>query len=216
MTGTFLCMSDLHLGAKESLLSNYDDKKLRVSDDPGEVISTLAPALRATVAAISPKEPVRLVLLGDVLDLGLSGMGDVSRNLLHLLNALFPSAHEGDTAPFAGDRVYSRQSRPPRVAHGAGRAICRPGQAHPRTAPTGYPQITPIAEKAFLRLPPRNSTHETRASLSKSVCRVAYPNWAVRNSSGTRAVVMHHGHYLDPTYMALCGLPSGLPDPGGP
>jgi len=219
MTGTLLCMSDLHLGAKESLLSNYDDIKLRVSDDPGEVISTLAPALRATVAAISPKEPVRLVLLGDVLDLGLSGMGDVSRNLLHLLNALFPSGREGDTAPFAGDIVYIPGNHDHHVWRMAQdeQYVGLVERIPPEPLKQDILQITPIAQEPSFACRLVTALMKRVPALSKSVCRVAYPNWAVRNSSGTRAVVMHHGHYLDPTYMALSRLAQWITgSPEGP
>jgi UDP-2,3-diacylglucosamine pyrophosphatase LpxH len=211
MTVQLLCLSDLHLGAKESLLSNYD-KKGRVADDPGAVVATLAPALRATVAAMSPRSPVRLVLLGDVLDLGLSGMGDVSSNLLHFLGALFPSKQEADTAPFARDIIYIPGNHDHHVWRMAQdeEYVGLVERAPPEPLKRDLLQISPIADEPAFACRLVTALMKRVPALRKSVCRVAYPNWAVRNKSGTRAVVLHHGHFLDPTYMALSRLAQWL------
>ena len=69
MTVRHVVLSDLHLGAKESLLTHLDHRG-EVARDPSDVMCRLGEALRATVAPLSDGEPVQLVLMGDALDLG--------------------------------------------------------------------------------------------------------------------------------------------------
>jgi len=212
MSLKLVCISDLHLGAKDSLLSNFDATG-HVANRAGLVAATFARALRETVAAMSsPGEPVRLVLLGDALDLGLSPMGVVSQNLLNFLDVLFPSKTQGDIAPFTGGVVYIPGNHDHHVWRMAQdeQYVGLVERSPPEPLKHDILQITPIAEEPAFACRLVTALMKRVPALSKCVCRVAYPNWAVRNSSGKRAVVLHHGHYLDPTYMALSRLAQWL------
>ena len=50
------------------------------------------------------------------------------------------------------------------------------------------------------------SLFKHRPHLSDATVRIAYPNWGIANRDLNRAVVMHHGHYLDGMYRALSNL----------
>ena len=63
-----IVLSDLHLGARDSLLTHFHGGG-EIADGPGEVLLSFAHGLRET---LSDGEKPQLVLLGDALDLGLS------------------------------------------------------------------------------------------------------------------------------------------------
>jgi hypothetical protein len=211
MSLKLVCISDLHLGAKDSLLSNFDANK-QVVARAGLVAANFAKALRETVAAMSsPDEPVRLVLLGDALDLGLSPLGVVSQNLLNFLNVLFPSECEGDLTPFGGGIVYM----PGNHDHHAWRMaqdVEYVGQIkdNPSELMADILQISKILNEPAIDCRLVTALMQRVPALRGSQCLVAYPNWALRDGSGKHAVVLHHGHYLDPTYMALSRLAQWL------
>lgn len=209
MTVRLVCLSDLHLGAKESLLSSYDEKG-RVADQPSPLLAKLAKGLRNTIMSMAPTQPVKLVLLGDVLDLGLSPMGNVGSNLLNFLTALFPSGKAGETAPFARDILYIPGNHDHHVWRMAQdeQYIGLVEQSPPQPLKKDILQASPIADEPAFASRFVTALMKRVPALSESVCHVAYPNWAIRK--GDRAVVFHHGHYLDPTYMALSRISQWL------
>ncbi len=210
MSLKLVCISDLHLGAKDSLLSSFDSTG-HTAHQGGPVAATFAKALRETVTAMSsPGEPVRLVLLGDVLDLGLSPMGRVSRNLLNLLNELFPSKRQGDMAPFAGGIIYMPGNHDHHVWRMAQDEQYVDQIKTNLKLPTDIQQITSIKDEPTVHCRLVTELMQRIPALQGSYCRVAYPNWAILDLEGKRAVVLHHGHYLDPTYMALSHLAQWL------
>ena len=81
-----IVLSDLHLGARDSLLTHFHGGG-EIADGPGEVLLSFAHGLRET---LPDGEKPQLVLLGDALDLGLSPFGDVSKSFLQLIDAFFP------------------------------------------------------------------------------------------------------------------------------
>ena len=78
-------LSDIHLGARDSLLTHVE-RNGAIADGPSDVLASFSDAMRETLLDERPQ----LVLLGDALDLGLSPFGDVSKSFLQLLDAFFP------------------------------------------------------------------------------------------------------------------------------
>ena len=210
MSLKLVCISDLHLGAKDSLLSSFDVLG-HVAGEAGPVADTFAKAFRATIEAMaSPDAPVRLVLLGDALDLGLSPMGVVSRNLLNFLNVMFPSEREGDLAPFTGGIIYVPGNHDHHVWRMAQDEEYVDDIKKGRKLKPDIQQVSSIVEEPYFECRLVTELMQRVRALRGSACHAAYPNWAIRDASGNRAVVLHHGHYLDPTYMALSRLAQWL------
>ena len=82
-------LSDIHLGARDSLMTHID-RDGAIAEGPSDVMVAFADGMRATLKGEKPQ----LVLLGDALDLGLSPFGDVSKSFLQLLDAFFPADGE--------------------------------------------------------------------------------------------------------------------------
>lgn len=207
----YLCLSDLHLGAAYSLLTHSDDDG---RPDPSTASATLVAfgqALRQTVAALQTatpgSPPTTLVLLGDVLDMGLSPMGDTAAGFQRFIEALYPAG----TPP-----VFSPQ------------LLCVPGNhdhhlwriAQDRqylqaldSAPADLMQTTPLlpggptppVPSELLTQLMRRQPHLADATVS-----IVYPNLGLFDEASGRCVLMHHGHYVDSTYTAMSTLNQAL------
>lgn len=207
----YVCLSDLHLGAAYSLLTHSDDQG---RPDPATASATLVAfgrALRQTLAALQAASPgaalPTLVLLGDVLDLGLSPMGDTSAGFLRFIEALYPAGappvlsaqvlcvpgnHDHHLWRVAQDSAYLQalDDAPPDLM-----------EATP-LLPGGS---TPPVPSALLTRLMRCQPHLAEATVS-----IVYPNLGLFDEATGRCVLMHHGHYVDSTYTAMSSLNQAL------
>ncbi len=197
-------LSDLHLGARDSLLTHVHGSG-EIADGPSEVLDAFANGMRET---LTDQENPQLVLLGDALDLGLSPFGDVSKSFLQLLDAIFPA-----DGPDLFDReiIY--------VAGNHDHHLWRMAQDHGFVTALGDGQIpvdldavTGIFGTPSHRCRLMESLIAHRPHLQDASVRIAYPNWGISDRASGRAVVMHHGHYLDGMYRALSNVRGFLSD----
>lgn len=191
-------LSDLHLGARDSLLTHVHGNGA-IAEGPSEVLAAFANGLRETLA---DQGRPQLVLLGDTLDLGLSPFGDVSRSFLQLLDAFYPV---GGPDLFEREIIY--------VAGNHDHHLWRMAQDHGFACALEAGQIPEDLEAvtSIFGTPPHRcrlmeSLIAHRPHLQGAQVRIAYPNWGLSDSVRGRAVVMHHGHYLDGMYRALSNM----------
>ncbi|MDJ0644161.1 MAG: hypothetical protein QNJ15_15215 [Erythrobacter sp.] len=197
-------LSDLHLGARDSLLTHVHGSG-EIADGPSEVLAAFTNGLRETIA---DQERPQLVLLGDALDLGLSPFGDVSKSFLQLLDAFFPV---GGPDLFDREIVY--------VAGNHDHHLWRIAQDHGFLSalengeiPGDLEAVTNIFGAPSHRCRLMESLFNHRPHLHDASVRIAYPNWGLADGTTKRAVVMHHGHYLDGMYRALSNVRGFLED----
>ncbi|RCW69254.1 metallophosphoesterase [Pseudorhodoferax soli] len=209
----YLCLSDLHLGAAYSCLVGTD---ARGQPDPTRCSDTLAAfgaAMRQLLQRLVPPGAERptLVLLGDVLDMGLSPMGAVAQSFAQFAREALVDA--------GGEPLFA-----PRV-------LCVPGnhdhhlwraaqdqqfQAALDTGriPRDLLQHTALYDQPDAPLPPSPLLTRLLRSvpgLAGMRCDIAYPNLALLDTGGTRCRVLHHGHYVDPMYRMVSTLNAQLP-----
>jgi predicted phosphodiesterase len=191
-------LSDLHLGARDSLLTHVHGSG-QIAEDPSEVLAAFANGMRETLAN---QDKPQLVLLGDALDLGLSPFGDVSKSFLQLLDAFFPAD---------GPEIFDREII--YVAGNHDHHLWRMAQDHGFVValgkgeiPTDLEAVTNIFGTPSHRCRLMESLIEHRPHLAGATVRIAYPNWGISDQQTGRAVVMHHGHYLDGMYRALSNM----------
>ncbi|MEP0190401.1 MAG: metallophosphoesterase [Erythrobacter sp.] len=190
-------LSDCHLGARDSLLTHVDCDDA-IADGPSDVLTAFANAMAYTLRGGKPQ----LVLLGDALDLGLSPFGDVSKSFLHLLDAFFPvngpDLFEREIIYIAGNHDHHLW----RMAQDNGFVTA----LESGRVPEDLEAVSAIFGTPSNRCRLMESLFQQRPHLSDASVRIAYPNWGLSNSDTNRAVVMHHGHYLDGMYRALSNV----------
>ncbi len=197
-------LSDLHLGARDSLLTHVHGSG-EIADGPSEVLAAFANGMRETLA---DQARPQLVLLGDALDLGLSPFGDVSKSFLQLLDAFFP---EGGPDLFDREIIYVAGNHDHhlwRIAQDNGfLAALENGEI-----PGDLQAVTRIFGTPTHRCRLMESLFSHRPHLHDASVKIAYPNWGISDGTTKRAVVMHHGHYLDGMYRALSNVRGFLED----
>src|SRR5450830_1806947 len=211
-TVRYVCVSDLHLGAPDSTLTQLNAAGEFDAAHPSPTLLHFASSLRRTLRhmaqaardqGLAPTPPT-LVLLGDILDLGISPMGQVARvftpgqePVLAPAMLLVPGNHDHHLWRMAQDTLFVD--------------ALRQGQIHDdlidhseyRDRPPGS-EIPCDMLTAILR---RHLPDEPQARVH-----IAYPNLCLLAPDRKRGVVLHHGHYIDPTYRLMStvnGLMSG-------
>jgi Calcineurin-like phosphoesterase len=197
MSIAHVVLSDIHLGARDSIMTHltvHDE----IADGPSEVMKAFADGMRATLGGVKPQ----LVLLGDALDLGLSPFGDVSKSFLQLLDAFYPVDGEDlfarEIICIAGNHDHHLW----RIAQDQGfLETVEAGEIPSDLASTSRIFGTPSRRCRMM-----GSLMKHRPHLADASVRIAYPNWGIADKTLNRAVVMHHGHYLDGMYRALSNM----------
>jgi hypothetical protein len=208
----YVCLSDLHLGARYSLLTAKNPL------DTSPVLAQFSIALRAMLgafAAESPGAPLpQLVLNGDILDLGLSPISHCAMGFQRFIEALYPPpivegspevtpvlSYEALFVPGNHDHklwTWSDENRYGKQLRNAPRLLQELDSVTPmfvsgdRTAP-GYVESELLGK--LLQVYTK--------SVSPRVI-TAYPNLAV--SVPARTIVFHHGHYLESEYRMMSSL----------
>lgn len=197
MSIAHIVLSDIHLGARDSIMTHLGGHE-EIVDGPSEVMSAFASGMRATLGDTKPQ----LVLLGDALDLGLSPFGDVSKSFLQLLDAFYP---KGGEDLFAREIIYIAGNHDHhlwRIAQDQGFLdAVELGEIPRDLASTSRIFGTPSRRCRLME-----SLLKHRPHLADASVRIAYPNWGIADKDRSRAVVMHHGHYLDGMYRALSNM----------
>ena len=96
-----MCLSDLRLGAAYSILTGAKPGGTLDLSTASTSLEALGRALAQQVPLLADGRPPTLVLLGDVLDMGLSPTGDVVRAYQRFVEVLFPA----DRPPIFSGRV---------------------------------------------------------------------------------------------------------------
>lgn len=212
MSVRYVVVSDLHLGARESVLTHCDGQG-KILDGPGPVMAAFGAALRQTLTAlVEGEEKVTLVLLGDALDLGLTPFGDVSTSFLQLLDALLP---EGQPSPIAHEIVYLPGNHDHHMWRMAQDHAYVLGLEAGTIAPD-IAQVSPLLGGTDFNCTMLEALMRRRADLAEGKVTVCYPNWAIWSDDRRRAVALHHGHYVDSMYRALSSLRGWLVDDPAP
>ena len=200
-------MSDLHLGALNSVLSAV--RKDGVSVDrsvPSPALTALAECIRALR---SPgHDPPQLVVLGDLFELALTSTDVAAATFGHLAGALRPGAPDAAVAPtirfVPGNHDHhlwarARDDHYLEYLRSAGGDDRLRGAAHvthllPRN------DDRPVRDRFTEVLAGRVDTGAT-VTVEQS-----YPNLGLVDDPGRRAVVLGHGHFIEPLYRLMSGL----------
>ena len=202
----YVCMSDLHFGAANSVLTRLGPDVVADTLHPSPVLETLLDGVAELVGS-NDSGPPTLVLCGDVLEMALSGAhvaAMVFDQFLQLAMApgrrLFddtilyvPGNHDHHVWEMAREHDYASYVRsvPP------GERLAPPWHVTPAFSPDGRAGV----EDQLL-----NALVHRRSDLAGVTVRAVYPNLGLQSAGGRRAVVLHHGHFVEPLYLLVTAL----------
>ncbi|WP_456432669.1 hypothetical protein [Thermosulfuriphilus sp.] len=199
----YICLSDLHLGEEDGLLTNLYPGQDRVDPQrPSPVLKALSLCLGELVEASD--EPPSLIILGDGLELALSSLDQAAMVFERLLEVFFvengPLFKEIIYLPGNHDHHIWEVAREVQYADYVARSLS-PGPSLPQPwhhsrmlAQKPYHLVRPVFLEALIR------RFESLKDLS---LKVAYPNFALLDSKGRRIVCFHHGHLIEPIYLLM-------------
>ena len=203
----YVCLSDMHLGADNSVLTTVHLNNSVPTTDPMTVSPTLSlfvECLRALISQNENPEKPTLVLNGDILEMALTDTNKaamVFERFIELVlpangEALFdeknifylPGNHDHHIWESAREMLYAQYIAgvPP------GKELPAPWHTTRMFQPDAVPEI-------FLNTLLHRYPHLKDASIQ-----VIYPNYALVN--GQRCVIFSHGHYVEAIYSLMTTL----------
>jgi hypothetical protein len=200
----YVCLSDLHLGEPDSILTPLQPASHEVDTDAtGPVLAQLVLCLEQVIEAnCGDRRPV-LILNGDALELAFGSFSQALANFERLARLLLerrlfeklvyiPGNHDHHIWEVAretqyGETVVGRDSQNglPPLRH-----------VTPLRLDDAVPAF--LLNKIVKRLGP---THGSGDADEKVL--VVYPNLALLDGLAERCVLFHHGHYVEPLYYAF-------------
>lgn len=195
-----VCLSDLHLGADNSLLTSLEPSGRTSPLETPAILSALGIALRALVEGQA--EPPTLILNGDVLEQALAPTRDAAMAFDRFIEALYPQdqpARFSDRILYLPGNHDHHQWQEARDALTERTLLGVPvGQPMPQPPATVSPDQDAGVRARFLTNLVRRHRGLHQATVTQS-----YPELGLRFQGGRRAVVFHHGHYLESIYRVI-------------
>ena len=212
----YLVLSDLHLGDRDSVLTclNADGSVDGANASPA--LEALVECLRDLVGANTGGGPVTLILNGDLLALAF-GSGAVALNTFErFVERLFapgrplcdrvlfvPGNHDHHLWEMAREADYRREVARARYERGglpAPRHVTglRPAAAVPSVLLDTVLEHSRRGSGAAVAVQAETVDELDQEDLPR--IGLLYPNLALVDATGGRAVVLHHGHYVEPLY----------------
>ncbi len=208
----FVCMSDMHLGAQNSVLSAIEADGMTVDrSTTSDVMKRLFAGLRELIGRLAPDgaRPT-LVLNGDILEFALT----TDQIALTVFEQFIDLAFPVDGERLFDDRVLYlpgnhdhhlwETARERQYAH----HVARMPPYEPLDEPWHTtPMLDPDAsiEVEVLTKIVRRRDHRENVSIA-----VVYPNLGFVDVDSNQAVIFHHGHFTEPLYRLMSTLQQDL------
>jgi UDP-2,3-diacylglucosamine pyrophosphatase LpxH len=202
----WVCLSDLHLGALNSVLTPVGQDGERVdSSSVSPVLVALCDALRTLSQGIDPPQ---LVILGDLFEMALGSPDDAAATFAQFIAALRPGAADAAVAPairfLPGNHDHylwtrARGDRYLEYIKQAPSTQALTSDAH-NTHLLPSNETLPVRDR-FIELLAARADPDTAITVEQS-----YPSLGLVTTSGQRAVVLSHGHFIEPLYRVMSSL----------
>ncbi|MGP0029836.1 MAG: hypothetical protein ACLPVF_04950 [Acidimicrobiales bacterium] len=199
----WICISDLHLGALNSILTSVSSDGERVDQS---TTSPVTVALCEGLRALSPPgHPPQLVVAGDLFELALSSSDDAAATFAQFIACLRPGATDAAVGPhirfIPGNHDHQLWTRA-RSDHYL-EYLARLPRGEALHAESHVTHLLPAND----RRPVRDRFIELLAArtdtASPVVVEQSYPNLGLVGPTGARAVVVSHGHFVEPLYRMM-------------
>jgi UDP-2,3-diacylglucosamine pyrophosphatase LpxH len=213
----WVCVSDLHLGALNSLLTNVTPDGERVDTSAASPVLT---ALGQCLGSLRQpgSDPPQLIVLGDLFELALTSPEDASGTFAQFITAVRPGTSDGAIAPairfVPGNHDHHLWSRA--IDDRYLRVLDEDPTATPVASDRHATHLLPVNDT----VPVRDRFVEILAKRGNPTQPVtveqSYPNLGLVADGGHRAVILSHGHFVEPLYrmMSLLDTVFGSPRAG--
>jgi UDP-2,3-diacylglucosamine pyrophosphatase LpxH len=199
----YVCISDLHLGEEESLLTGLNEQTSEIDClKKPPVMELLAECLKEITGGQADKKP-SLILCGDILELALAGTHEAAMVFERLMELLMP----------AGEELFDRVLYLPGNHDHHLWELARETQYVNHVFREGRGKELPEPWHSTRLLRAVRSGGVTSYFLSRLVdssgligdfpVEVAYPNLGIVSGDANRCVIFHHGHFIEPVYMMM-------------
>jgi hypothetical protein len=204
----YVCISDLHLGASNSVLTHLDAAGAHAAG-PAPLLEAVLDGLRALVASSGTPTPPTLVIHGDLFEMALTsvevaaasfaemvliGWGDASGPLFAAEAVFVPGNHDHHMWELMREHDFEADLGSTLAGLKPMRHVT-PMLPGPRRSQDREPLVEALARLAL-----------AGRDVAAPSFQVVYPNLGLVDATGQRAVVVTHGHYLEPMYRAMSYL----------
>ncbi len=204
----YVCLSDLHLGAQNSILSRLASNGIDIDlSEPSAALTGLFDCLDALIAKNGGSQRPTLILNGDVLEFALAEQNVAAMAFQLFVDCAF-KAHAGlfDDAVFyvPGNHDHHLWESARERQYGDYVASCPRGEmlhgpGHTTSMRVDADPNPPYSE--FL-----GALFRRQLQGGEVAVRTFYPNLALSTAERSRIVVFSHGHFLEPVYTFISEL----------
>ena len=200
----YVCLSDLHLGARYSILSSRDEHTRFKAKDRSLCFTQLADGLRDLIPKVYDGQPPKLILLGDIVDFSFASMSDIVEALEVMIDVFFP---DGESPMFQKEIIFIPGNHDHRFWQNEKDKLFLDSfdQSKRQSNEDLHYQTSDLFRSDSLPSQFLNQLPKARAKGLSFELR--YPNWALyRAATGdtqSKQIVFHHGHYIEPLYRLM-------------
>jgi hypothetical protein len=203
----YVCLSDLHFGAENSLLTHVPVGGTAVDPfRPSPCLEAFIDCLAELIGhnSTNATKP-ELILNGDILELALAQDNQAAMTFERFLELAFEKHHLFSRVRFLPGNHDHHLWETARERQYAGYVATVPADAalSPPWHSTRMRQLQPTDRSIESEL---ISALMTRMKLDDVRPEIRYPNFALFNENGRRAVVFHHGHFIESMYLLMTRL----------
>jgi len=205
----YVCLSDMHLGAQNSLLTNLTANNLSSDTSvPSPVLTSLVTCLKTLIAQNAGKEKPTLILAGDILELALTTENLAAMAFERFIELIFPADgeplfqqiyyipgnHDHHLWETAREMQYVRYLETPKQKPGAFLDV--PYHTTSMFTPTPISSI-------FLNGIIHRYPHLVHTDIG-----TIYPNFALLSEDHRRSIIFTHGHFAESLYLLMSTMRS--------
>jgi Calcineurin-like phosphoesterase len=205
----YVCLSDMHLGAETSLLTNLKVAQSEVEPlSPSPVLEKLVECLQYLIAQNEDKsKKPTLVLNGDILEFALAAEHNAAMTFERFIDLTMDQGKE-----LFAEIIYNPGNHDHHLWESARETqyVNHITSTMPWGAELPYPwHVTNIftdpVPAYFL-----TSLVQRRPNLSSMTIQTAYPNYGLLSQDRTKCVIFHHGQFIESIYLLMSILKTML------
>ncbi|MBN2718467.1 MAG: metallophosphoesterase [Deltaproteobacteria bacterium] len=204
----YVCISDMHLGEEDSLLTNLKPARNDADNSKaGPVLIKFVDCLRELISHNNGDTKPTLILNGDILELALTDDNEALMAFERFIEQIFPKDAEAlfeKVIYVPGNHDHHLWELARETQYIKYIQTIAPGDRFLESWHTTHMQSATDANLIESTL--LTALVQRHAHLKNLTIHMAYPNYALYDEASRRCVVFHHGHYMESLYHLMTEL----------